>query len=339
MNTKLLKISDSEKNKLYHKIFSIKNDDDFNSVSLDLFRLHYSYNDVYNRYCNLLDINPDKVDDYLKIPCLHVDTFRKQTVCVNGLDYIDYFESSGTSGSIQGKHFIHDFSLYETSFIHGFTQFYGSPDNFAIMALLPAYLERPHSSLVYMASKLIEMSKNELSAFYLYNLDELYENLLAAKKKNQPVILLGVSFALLDFSEKFKLDFPDLILMETGGMKGKRKEITREELHSRLKSTFNISHIHSEYGMSEMFSQAYSKGDGIFYSPNWLKIKLRDAANPFEYSDRKGLINIFDLANVWSCPFLSTDDIGVYEKDNGFSVLGRSDFSFIRGCNTMFEDK
>jgi phenylacetate-coenzyme A ligase PaaK-like adenylate-forming protein len=308
-------------------------------LALDLFRIHFNENPVYKAFCKTLNIKPEKINRVEDIPCLPVNIFRTKKVLLEGIQTDKYFESSGTSGSLQGKHYIPDFQLYERSFLSGFHHFYGNPKDFVIMALLPAYLERPHSSLVYMAKKLIEKSGNPLSEFYLYDHENLYENLQKAAAHDQKVILLGVSFALLDFAAKFKLDYPDLFLMETGGMKGRREELIRDELHGKLKRSFPSSEIHSEYGMTELMSQAYSKANGIFNAPPWMKIFLRDISDPLSAPNNRnrGAVNIIDLANIWSCPFLATDDMGILHEDGSFEILGRLDFSVMRGCNTMVD--
>lgn len=337
MNTKVGKITEHNKGKVYDAVFSIGNEQDFNALALDLFSIHFNENFVYKAFCKTLNIKQEKIGKVEDIPCLPVNIFRTKKILLDGFQTDKYFESSGTSGSIQGEHFIYDFDLYERSFLTGFKHFYGNPKDFVIMALLPAYLERPHSSLVYMVKKLIDESGDFLSEFYLYDHDKLNENIQKAADQNKKVILLGASFALLDFAEKFKLDYSDLILMETGGMKGRREELTRDELHLALKKSFPSSEIHSEYGMTELLSQAYSKKNGVFYSPTWMKILLRDISDPLSAptNRNRGAVNIIDLANIWSCPFLATDDMGVLHEDGSFEILGRLDFSVLRGCNTM----
>ncbi|MBN2729838.1 MAG: acyltransferase [Bacteroidales bacterium] len=339
MITKVQKITEHNREKVYSKIFSHELATEFDLLAMYLFRVHFQYNPVYRKFCDILKINPDQINNASQIPFMPVNTFRKHKVLLEYVDTSDFFESSGTSGSEQGKHFIYDFELYERSFFTGFRHFYGNPEDFVIMALLPAYLERPHSSLVHMAKKLIEKSADSLSAFYLYDHEKLNENLRKAAAQNKKIILLGVSFALLDFSAKFSTDYPGLTIMETGGMKGRREELTREELHSELKKAFPSSEIHSEYGMTELLSQAYSKENGIFRAPPWMRIFLRDISDPLTApaNRSRGAVNIIDLANIWSCPFLATDDMGIIHADGSFEILGRLDYSVMRGCNTMID--
>jgi phenylacetate-coenzyme A ligase PaaK-like adenylate-forming protein len=250
------------------------------------------------------------------------------------------FESSGTTGVNPGKHFVTDLSLYEESFLTTFRIFYGNPEEFLITALLPSYTDRAGSSLVYMADKLIKLSHYPESGFYKTNIKELIQTIGKAKNENRKILLLGVSFALLDLAEEYSPDLSGVIVMETGGMKGRRKEITRTELHSILKSKFNVTSIHSEYGMTELLSQAYSKGDGIFYCPPWMRALIRDTYDPLSVISEPGItggINIIDLANINSCSFIATSDLGKLREDGGFEVLGRFDNSDIRGCNLMAE--
>lgn len=247
------------------------------------------------------------------------------------------FESSGTTGQISSKHQVVDLNLYEESFLKCYQQFYGEVNQYVVIALLPSYLERNNSSLVYMAKELIEQSGQNASGFFLNEFDKLYDWLDVLKTSKRKVILLGVTFALLDFAAQYKIDFPDLIVMETGGMKGRREELTREEVHLQLKNSFGITHIHSEYGMTELLSQAYSKGDGVFQSPPWLKIFTRDMYDPLRLQEENkiGVINVIDLANLYSCSFLATGDIGKVNSNGTFEVLGRIADVEVRGCNLM----
>jgi hypothetical protein len=248
------------------------------------------------------------------------------------------FESSGTEGSVPGRHFVKDLRLYEDSFIRGFRYFYGDPSEYIITALLPSYTDRRGSSLVYMVRKLMEMTGDGLSGFYKNNPDELIKAIGKGKRENKKTLLIGVSFALLDLAEKIGPDLSGTIIMETGGMKGRRKEVTRQELHAILKQKLNVGAVHSEYGMTELMSQAYSKGDGIFYCPPWMKIMIRDPQDPltiFNEPGKTGGINIIDLANLNSASFIATGDLGRLNADGGFEVAGRFDNSDIRGCNLM----
>lgn len=321
-------------------IFTISNQEIFNKVALDVFKFQLENNKVYKEYIDLIGIDTSLVDNIYKIPFLPISLFKtKEIICSNLTPQI-VFTSSSTTGMIPSKHYVADINVYKDSFNNSFSKFYGDIKDYTILALLPSYLEREGSSLVYMADSLIKSSNCKLSGFYLYNYKELYNNLILLKQTNKKVILLGVSFALLDFVEQYKIDFPSLIVMETGGMKGKREEITREQLHSKLKKGFGIDVIHSEYGMAELLSQAYSKGNGVFQTPQWMKIIIRDLNNPFNYykeNNKNGGINIIDLANVYSCSFIETEDAGVNLSYNSFLVNGRIKDSERRGCNMLIE--
>jgi phenylacetate-coenzyme A ligase PaaK-like adenylate-forming protein len=322
------------------KIFTVKNNSDFHNAALQVFDYQFNNNAVYQGFTRQLKINTEKIDNLTDFPFLPVEFFRNHKV-VSGFNQSGkIFESSGTTGSLTSRHFVSDLSLYSESFTGTFRLFYGDPEDYMIAALLPSYTERENSSLVYMADVLIKMSRNELSGFYRENQEELIQNIISARDKRSKVLLLGVSFALLDLAEKNELDLSGVIIMETGGMKGRRKEMTRSELHTVLKKRFNVPEIHSEYGMTELLSQAYSKGEGVFYCPPWLKIVLRDPQDPltlFTDPGRTGGINIIDLANLYSCSFISTGDLGRLHEDGGFEVLGRFDNSDIRGCNLLAE--
>lgn len=237
----------------------------------------------------------------------------------------------------QSKHFVTDLSIYEESYLKAFEQFYGNIEDYTVLALLPSYLERDGSSLIYMVNDLIEKSKKEKSGFYLHNLDELAKNLLELDSKGEKVLLIGVSFALLDLLEKFQFKLKNTVIMETGGMKGRRKELIREELHTILCEGFGVSEIHSEYGMTELLSQAYSKGNGIFNCPPWMKILIRDTEDALSLlpKGKSGGINVIDLANVNSCSFIATQDLGKIHPNNTFEIIGRFDDSDVRGCNLM----
>lgn len=320
------------------KIFSIKDDADFYGIAMDIFRLQYRKNVIYRSFLDHLGKNPGNVNGIETIPFLPVEFFRSQTIITGMVKVEMIFQSSGTAGMIPGRHFVKDLSLYEESFLRTFNLFYGDPEDYLIMALLPSYVERCGSSLVYMAEKLIEKSGNKLSGFYKDDPEALIEAI--SKDHGRKVLLIGVSFALLDLAEKLSPDLSGTIVMETGGMKGRRKEITRTELHSTLKQKLNVDSIHSEYGMTELLSQAYSKGNGIFYSPPWMKVLIRDTQDPLSiYGEpgKTGGICIIDLANVNSCSFIATGDLGKLHDDGGFEVLGRFDNSDIRGCNLMVE--
>lgn len=310
---------------------------EFNALSLKIFQYQVHANPVYHHFCSLLRIDPARVHHFSQIPFLPVSFFKTHEVLSGNLPVQTTFTSSATSGMETSKHPVSDLQVYRQSFTRGFIREYGNPESYCLLALLPAYLERQGSSLIFMVQELMEASGHPMNGFFLYNHAELAARLRELKQKNQKTILIGVSFALLDFAEAFPLDFPGLILIETGGMKGRKKEIIREELHQSLKTAFHIPAIHSEYGMTELLSQAWSKGDGLFRCPPWMKIVIRDVNDPLSVLEdgRSGGINIIDLANVNSCAFISTSDLGKINTDGSFEVLGRYDQSEIRGCNLM----
>jgi phenylacetate-coenzyme A ligase PaaK-like adenylate-forming protein len=325
---------------LRNKVFSIRNQNDFLSTALEVFDYQYNKNTVYQDFINSLGKKQDSVKNLSDIPFLPAEFFRNHKIVTGDYPVEMIFESSGTTGTSPGKHFVIDSGLYEESFLNAFRIFYGDPSEYLIAALLPTYTERENSSLIYMTDKLIKKSRHPLSGFYKENIEDLMAAVKNAKYENQKTLLLGVSFALLDLAEKHSPDLSGVIVMETGGMKGRRKEIIRRELHSILKEKFNVLSIHSEYGMTELMSQAYSKGDGIFYCPPWMKVILRDPHDPlsvFAETGKTGGINIIDLANINSCAFIATGDLGKLHEDGGFEVLGRFDNSDIRGCNLLAE--
>jgi hypothetical protein len=328
-------------------IFSINNNVDFKRIALAVFRYQATENLVYKKYIEGLKIDPNKVNELEQIPFLPIEFFKSHTVITtNQSQNINpqLFTSSGTTGMIQSKHYVSDISVYEKSYLKAFELFYGNIEDYAIFTLLPSYLEREGSSLIYMMNDLMVRTKNDHSRFYLNNVDEmvawlkLREHILSqpeySSKKN---ILIGVTYALLDLTEKEKLQLKNTIIMETGGMKGKRKEIVLEELHEILCQGFGVTEIHSEYGMTELLSQAYSKGNGIFTCPPWMKIMIRDVNDPFAFlpQHKTGGINVIDLANINSCSFIATQDLGKTIDGNSFEVLGRFDNSDIRGCNLL----
>ncbi len=321
---------------LKNQIFNIQSDADFNEFAIEIFHFQYLKNRIYRQFVDyhLEDIN--KVDHYSQIPFLPIEFFKTHKVLCEDFKPEIIFKSSGTTGN-NSYHHIADLKIYEQSFTTCFKMFYGTPEQYTILALLPSYLEQKGSSLVYMVQKLIEESNIPESGFYLHNYDELIEKL--NKIKNQKIILFGVTYALLDIAEKFELDLSELIIIETGGMKGRRKEMTREELHQKLCARFNVRNIHSEYGMTELLSQAYSKGNGVFETPPWMKVLINDTNDPKTIipTGKTGGINVIDLANIYSCSFIATQDLGKIHQDNSFEVLGRFDASDIRGCNLMIE--
>ena len=315
----------------------LNNNSLFETVSLKVFRHQYSNCEPYRRYVSYIGTDPNSVTSIETIPFLPVQFFKSEDIYSGNGVPEKVFTSSATSGMEPSRHPVADISLYESSFLNGFRIFYGNPVDYVILALLPSYLEREGSSLVYMADKLIRMTGSPESGFYLNNRSELFNKITSLRKSNKKVILLGVSFALLDFANEYKIEFPELIVMETGGMKGRGREIERDELHKILKNCFGTHNIHSEYGMAELLSQAYSSGEGVFQTPPWMEILIRDLNNPFRIAGtgKRGGINIIDLANVNSCSFLETEDMGIKTAGNGFKILGRIKNSELRGCNLL----
>jgi phenylacetate-coenzyme A ligase PaaK-like adenylate-forming protein len=318
-------------------IFNITTAKQFEDAALNIFKYQFENNPVYRSFCDLLYKHPSDITSLENIPFLPIQFFKSHKIITQGATEEKVFTSSGTTGSITSKHYVSNINLYEESFTRGFDYFYGDVKDYVILALLPSYLEREGSSLIYMVDHLIKASKHEESGFYLNNLQDLAKILIELEKKQQKTLLIGVSFALLDLVENYNFDLKHTIVMETGGMKGRRKEMIREELHHKLKSGFGVDQIHSEYGMTELLSQAYSKGNGVFECPPWMKVQARDTEDAFTtlpYGKTGGL-NIIDLANVNSCPFIATQDLGRIRPNSHFEVLGRFDHSDIRGCNLM----
>lgn len=302
---------------------------------LSLFQFQYAQNKIYRDWCDALGVEPKSVKVMTDIPFLPISFFKTNKVVCGDFEPELIFESSGTTQTINSKHYIKEAKIYEQSFVKAFEQFYGNIDEYCIVGLLPAYLERKNSSLIKMAHDLMTISGHEKSGFYLYNFEELAQLLADLEHKKQKTLLLGVTFALLDFADQHPLQLKHTIVMDTGGMKGRRKELTRAETHHMLGRSFGVEKIHSEYGMTELLSQAYSKGDGRYKCPPWMKVLVRDETDPLSISDRgKGLLNIVDLANIYSCSFIATEDVGIIEKDY-FEVWGRLDNSDIRGCSLL----
>ena len=318
-------------------IFTISSQKQFEKIALKVFRFQYENNTVYREFCEFLKVEKHTVKSLAKIPFLPVQFFKSHDVISTTEAIQETFTSSGTTGMITSKHLVTDVSLYEQSYRLAFSQFYGNIEDYAVLALLPSYLERSGSSLIYMVKDLIELSNNENSGFYLHNYDELITKLIELDSSGQNVILIGVTYALLDLIGKQNFRLKNTIIMETGGMKGKRKEIIREELHAILNNGFGVSNIHSEYGMTELLSQAYSLGNGIFECPSWMQILVRDTEDALTYVDygKTGGVNVIDLANINSCSFIATQDLGKKYSNNTFEILGRFDNSDIRGCNLM----
>ena len=321
------------------KIFNIKSEMDFTTLALEIFHFQYHKNEVYHKFVEGLGVDTGTIKNYQEIPFLPIEFFKTHKVVCGDFEPETVFQSSGTTGMATSKHFVKDIRIYEQSLVRGFELFFGKPDEHIFLALLPSYLERAGSSLVHMADRLIQLSKDENSGFYLHDYDKLAAILAKLKKQQKKVVLLGVTYALLDLAEQFPMDFPQLILMETGGMKGKRREMVREELHSLLRTAFGVKNIYSEYGMTELLSQAYSKGRGIFSVPPWMKVLIRDVNDPLSLlpKGKSGGINVIDLTNIHSCSFIATQDLGKLHTASDFEVLGRFDNSDIRGCNLMIQ--
>jgi len=317
-------------------IFEISTDEEFREMCLKIFNFQYTNLPVYRKFCDLLSINVSRIRHEAEIPFLPIQFFKTHKIVSAGASSNIVFTSSGTTGQITSRHYVADITLYERAFLSIFHQFYGDPREYIFLALLPSYLEREGSSLIYMVQKLIEKSGHEESGFYLHNLKELSHKLRELDSSGKKIILLGVSYALLDLIEEQKFSLQNTIVMETGGMKGKRKEMVKEELHAILREGFGVPAIHSEYGMTELLSQAYSNGGGIFGCPPWMKILTRNPEDPLTLVEGKtGGINVIDLANINSCSFIATQDLGVVYPDNSFEIKGRFDNSDIRGCNLM----
>ncbi|AOW11272.1 LuxE/PaaK family acyltransferase [Flavobacterium gilvum] len=346
-------------------IFTISNHKQFEKIALKVFRFQYENNLVYREFCDLLKTDPQKVKSLYQIPFLPIQFFKSHNVVSNNDPIQTTFTSSGTTGSITSRHLVTDVSIYEESYRKGFSQFYGNIEDYVVLALLPSYLEREGSSLIHMVDDLIQLTNNSDSGFYLNNHEELIEKLTELDEAGQNVILIGVTYALLDLIETFNnrsssfeenkkvldnlgqktknlskkrtFQLQHTIIMETGGMKGKRKEMIREELHEQLCNGFGVTAIHSEYGMTELLSQAYSLGNGVFECPSWMQILIRDTEDALTYvtEGKTGGINVIDLANINSCSFIATQDLGKKYPNTTFEVLGRFDNSDIRGCNLM----
>lgn len=320
--------------------FSIQTEAAFNKAALDIFRFQATNNAIYRAYISHLKVDIDKILAYKDIPFLPISFFKSHSVISSNKPVEITFTSSGTTGQITSKHLVQDLSIYQDSYNNAFELFYGKADDYCILALLPSYLERSGSSLIYMVDDLLKQSVHPKSGYFLHNHEELYQTLEQLKSTKQKTILIGVTYALLDFTEQYQIDFPELIVMETGGMKGKRREMVRTELHQLLCQSFGVKHIHSEYGMTELLSQGYSKGNGIFECPPWMKILLRDTSDPLSIlsaAHTTGGINVIDLANINSCSFIATQDLGKIHGEKQFEIMGRFDNADIRGCNLLVQ--
>ncbi len=318
-------------------IFDINSDKSFENLALQIFKYQAENNVVYKEFISYININPLNINYLKDIPFLPIQFFKTHRIVSSKTQIKTTFLSSSTTGITQSKHHITDISVYEKSFKKGFHHFYGNDQNYIILALLPSYLERNGSSLIYMIENFVSNNQSKHSGFYLYNLHELAKKLNELDANNKKILLIGVSYALLDLIEKYRFSLKNTIIMETGGMKGRCKELIREELHQILCKGFGVEKIHSEYGMTELLSQAYSKGNGIFFTPPWMKILIRDTEDALTLlpHHKTGGINIVDLANINSCSFIATQDLGKTSPDNSFEIMGRFDNYDIRGCNLM----
>lgn len=322
---------------IQEKIFSINNQN-FEDLVFEIFNIQYNQNPVYKEFVDYLKLIPSKIQNIQSIPFLPIEFFKTHEVKTGNWKPEHIFRSSGTTAQITSQHFIKDLQLYEDSFVNGFEYFFGNTNQYQFVGLLPSYLERNDASLVYMVDGLMKKSGQKAKYFYLYDFENCAATLEWLKENGKTIFLTGVTFALLDFIEKHKIDLKNHIVLETGGMKGKRKEIIRADLHQQLKASFNTNTIHGEYGMTELLSQAYSKGDGIFECPPWMKILIRDPLDPFDvtFDSSKGAINVIDLCNVHSCSFIATQDLGQLYDNGTFEVTGRMDNAALRGCNLMY---
>jgi len=318
---------------IINSIFDITTEADFNRAALSVFKYQYQHVKVYGDFCDALGRTNPK--DYTEIPFLPISFFKTHTVLSKEIDSQVVFKSSGTTLGTRSQHYVASIKLYERSFLKTFSEQIADPKQSIIMALLPNYVDQGDSSLVYMVDHLIKESQHHLSGFYLSDPEALIQAIKSAKIESKAIILFGVSYALLDFAER-KVDLSGIKIIETGGMKGKRKEMIKEELHQILINGLNVSEVYSEYGMTELLSQAYTDGSEYFKTPSWMKVMVRDINDPLHIlSDgRTGGVNIIDLANIYSCAFIATDDLGV-KSENKFKILGRFDQSDMRGCNLL----
>lgn len=318
------------------EIFNINNPTAFNVVLRKILQFQLNNNLVYKQWCKHFGFDLHENIAIQNIPFLPISLFKSHTVTTTNFTVTQVFESSGTTRTINSKHFIKDMAVYEISFNKAFEKIYGSINDYCVIGLLPSYLERNNSSLVYMVNFWIKQSRFRESGFYLNEFNQLAEVLQALERKQQKTLLIGVTFGLLDFVEQFSFPLQHTIVMETGGMKGRRTELTRNEVHTILKNAFQINEVHSEYGMTELLSQAYSTGNGRFICPPWMKVVVRSEDDPLQINlTGRGVLNIIDLANLYSCSFIATDDVGTVYEDGSFEVHGRMDNSDVRGCSLM----
>ncbi|MEO5500127.1 MAG: acyl transferase [Ginsengibacter sp.] len=314
---------------------------DFEKNALDLFKHQYNQIEIYQKYVDLIIKDISKVNQLNKIPFLPISFFKTHLVTDSPQKFETIFESSGTTGFTTSKHLVTNLDLYKKSFLKSFNLFYGDPKDYCILGLLPSYLENSSSSLVFMVEELIKRSINQHSGFYLDDLEVLFQTIAHNELTMQPTLLIGVTYALLDFAKAFPMKLKYTTVIETGGMKGRREEMTRADVHESIKQNLGVSNVHSEYGMTELLSQAYSSANGIFKCPPWMKVLIRENDDPFDVRQKtkgstfSGLINIIDLANLHSCCFIATDDVGRLHKNGQFEIMGRRDNSDIRGCSLL----
>lgn len=327
-----MRLKDMEK-----EIFSIKTKSDFEVMALKIFQFQYENNAIYRNFVDFMKIDSSSIKSISQIPFLPIELFKNHKIVSGDFCEEALFLSSGTGSMSRSKHYVKSLQLYENSFMKSFEIFFGNVDEYSVFALLPSYIEQGNSSLVYMVEKIIEKSRKGVGGFYLHDFEKLSSDLKEVKSKGLKVFLIGVTYALLDFSEKFAMDLSDAIIVETGGMKGRKEEMLKSELHSILKTKFGVSKIYSEYGMAELLSQAWSEGEGVFRNPPWMKILVREETDPLNVSETQGRggINIIDLANLYSCSFIETQDLGKLHSDGSFEILGRFSGSDVRGCSLL----
>ncbi|MFA5712667.1 MAG: acyltransferase [Bacteroidales bacterium] len=329
-----------EMGQIEREIFEPLSQEGFNSLAIKIFNYQARYCKPYAQYLSLLGLSPSNIEQIEQIPFLPIVLYKDHDIKSFDGKAEALFTSSATGGTTPSKHWVKSLELYRKSFIRSFELSLGSPQEWAIAALLPSYLERENSSLAYMVKELIALSNNSHSGFYLYNFKELQQNLTLLQQQGVKTLLIGVTFALLEFIEKFEIESPTLTVIETGGMKGRGREIERAQLHNRLLQSFRGATIGSEYGMAELLSQGWAVGGDLFTPPPWMRVAIRDLNNPFHYmkSGKEGGINIIDLANIYSCSFIESEDRGVAFGNSSFKVLGRIESAPLRGCNLLLED-
>ena len=319
---------------LLERVFAISNEKEFQQIAREVFRFQFSENTVYGNFCRAIGKTPETVSAVTEIPFLPIQFFKTHAIQTGDFVPATVFQSSGTTGSVTSRHLVKDLTVYEQSFLNCFQRFYGNPEAYCILGLLPSYLEQGASSLVYMVDKLVERSGHPQSGFYLYDYPRLKDTLLQLEAEGQKTILLGVTYALLDFAEGYGFPLQHTMILETGGMKGRKKEVLKTELYEALKKAFSLAEIHSEYGMTELLSQAWAI-NGCYQCPPWMKVLLRDETDPFSLGHSSGAMNVIDLANLWSCSFIATEDLGRLQADGSFEILGRMDNTDIRGCSQL----